>query len=221
MEFLSSSAGKTLMVALPTISFTFMAFMPSALQLYFVATGFFALVQAYLVNSTAFRNMLGMTIARRYAIDTSAEETQSHLARLQSRVNARMKPSESEAQKDTPLPSKQNVSKIDKLMGGVGKHFRQSGTDISQKLTEMSGKGPATNADGSPAAPPRLTAAERKKAEEYEQEQQSLDDYRRSERNHARRSAQMRALRVERQKASAAFQRQQEAARQNKPDGRK
>ncbi|KAJ5241162.1 uncharacterized protein N7469_002753 [Penicillium citrinum] len=216
-DFMNSAAGKSMMIGLPSISFLFMAFMPSALQLYFVATGAFALGQSYLVNSRKFRQMMGLTIARRLAVDNSAEDAQNYLARLQKQVDARLKPKAEVEQK----PQSQNVSKIDKLVDGMSEHFRQAKTDISTKISEASGKGPTTNPDGSPAPPPRLTDAERKKALEYEQEQQSMDAFRREERNHARRNAQMQALRAEREKAKASFHRHQNDARQQQSRGRK
>lgn len=214
-EFMNSAAGKSMAFGLPTISFLFMAFMPSALQLYFVATGFFALGQSYLVTSTKFRNMMGMTIARQFTQDSSVSDAQDYLAKLQKQVDARLKPKVEVEQK----PESQNVSKIDKLVDGMSQHFKQARTDISTKISEASGKGPVKNADGTSAPPPRLTDAERKKAEEYEQEQQSVDKFRREERNHARRNAQMQALRAEREKAKASFQRHQNAAQQSR--GRK
>ncbi|KAJ5378972.1 hypothetical protein N7509_012091 [Penicillium cosmopolitanum] len=213
-DFMNSAAGKSMAIGLPTISFLFMAFMPSALQLYFVATGAFALGQSYMVTSNKFRNMLGMTVARKVAPDNSISDAQDYLAKLQKQVDARLKPKAEEKK-----PVNQNVSKIDKLVDGMSEHFRQAKTDISTKLSEASGKGQAKNADGTAAPPPRLTDAERKKALEYEQEQQSVDSFRREERNHARRNAQMQALRAEREKAKASFQRHQNAAQQSR--GRK
>lgn len=213
-DFMNSAAGKSMAIGLPSISFLFMAFMPSALQLYFVATGAFALGQSYMVTSNKFRNMMGMTITRKYAADSSVSDVQDYLAKLQKQVDARLKPKPEEKKVDN-----QNVSKIDKLVDGMSEHFRQAKTDISTKLSEASGKGAAKNADGTAAPPPRLTEAERKKALEYEQEQQSVDSFRREERNHARRNAQMQALRAEREKAKASFQRHQNAAQQSR--GRK
>lgn len=216
-DFMNSAAGKSMVIGLPAISFLFIAFMPSALQLYFLATGAFATGQSYLVNSTKIRQKLGLTVARHLTVDNSAEDAQNYLARLQKQVDARLKPKAEVEQK----PQTQNVSKIDKLVDGMSEHFRQAKTDISTKISEASGKGPTTNPDGSPAAPPRLTDAERKKALEYEQEQQSMDAFRREERNHARRNAQMQALRAEREKAKASFQRHQNDARQQQNRGRK
>ncbi|KAJ5099610.1 hypothetical protein N7532_006611 [Penicillium argentinense] len=221
-DMFNTSMGKTILIGLPTLSFAFIATMPGALQLYFCATGAFALAQAYVINNTTIRTMLGMTIPRKVTANSAAgAETRNYLAELQERVNKRQKQLREEYKNASEPAEPKEVSKIDSMMSGVSSHFKKVAGEVNDTMREKMGQGPAKNADGSPAAPPRLTDAERRKAEEYEKEQRSLDEYRRAERNHARRKAQMQALRNERDKAQASLKRHQDAAKQQQSQNRK
>lgn len=214
MDFMTGSAGKTVLVALPTVSFGFMAFQPAALQLYFAATGAWALAQSYLINNVAFRKALGMTIiSDRVTTTLDVKSPSTGLALLERRLAdeqrhfAELRKAKTQGQK---APAGK-ISFIDRWMNRSKKSLDNITTDASDKIRNWQGKS-TTNADGSPARTSRLTDAERKAAEEYENERKTMDIYTREERNHARRQAHMQALKTERAKAKSAWQKQQEAA---------
>lgn len=71
------------------------------------------------------------------------------------------------------------------------------------------------NADGSRAAGPRLSTDDRQSAERYEKEARAREAALREERNHARRSAHMRTLASERQKAQNSLKNLQAVGRDN------
>lgn len=156
-ELMSGSTGKALMIGLSTISFAFMAFIPSALQLYFVATGFFAVCQAHMMHSHAFRRWMGMTIPQRATTHVN-EDTLRYTRKMKAQLLQAKKVETSKQSQDGKL------SFIDRK-AGVFK-------DLLQKTFGKKTKA----ADGSPLSPPRITEAERNQAEAYEK-QQRLYDY--------------------------------------------
>lgn len=214
MDFMNTPAGKGILIGLPVLSFCFMAFQPAALQLYFSATGAWALGQSYLTHSNSFRKWMGMAIPQRAVKDTFADpdHPSKGLELLEKRLAAEQRYyAELQKAKEQPQDSPAKISAIDRWMNKGKKTFESMTADASKKVQEMQGK-PTKNPDGSDVAPPRLTDAERRKAEQYEAERQSLDAYAREERNEARRKAHMQALAAERRKAQTSWQRQQEAA---------
>lgn len=214
MDFMTSPAGKTILIGLPVLSFGFMASQPAALQLYFVSTGAWALAQSYVTNNNAFRKWMGLAIPERGVSSSPLDPDypSSGLELLERRLAAEQRRyAELQKAKSEPQDSPENISAIDRLMNKGKKTFESMAADAGKKMREMQGK-PTKNPDGSDVAPPRLTEAERRQAEQYEAERQSLDAYAREERNEARRRAHLRALEAEKRKAQTSWQRQQEAA---------
>lgn len=155
-EMMSGPAGKALTIALPIISLAFMAFVPSALQLYFVSTGFFAVCQAYMVHSHAFRRWNGMAIPQR-AMASVDDGTLRYTRNMKAQLERAREVETTKQAED------RNLSFIDRNAGIL--------KELYNKATGKQTKAP----DGSPLPRPRITDAERKKAEAYEREQRVYD----------------------------------------------
>jgi YidC/Oxa1 family membrane protein insertase len=63
----------------------------------------------------------------------------------------------------------------------------------------------ATNPDGSPAPPPRLSKQDLKSAEDYEQRKKDEENSKREERNHARRQDYLRQLQAKQEKRKPVY----------------
>ncbi|CAG8316167.1 unnamed protein product [Penicillium nalgiovense] len=211
MPMMQTEAGKYIVYGFPVMSFAFMSFMPSALQLYFVASGLFGLGQTYLINSEAFRKWMSLSIARRPSsgpkYSAVTENTQSKglrqlLERLEkekaAQEKARSEVSVSPAQEDA------NISFIDRIY----KKFGKAGSDLSETISK-------TMNTGTPEQ--RLAEDKKKRAAEYEQQRKDEDELMRKERNEARRREHMQTLENERARASKSLKNSQAAAR--KPNG--
>lgn len=197
-QFTGSAVGKAVMYGLPTISFGFLAFFPSALQLYFATTGLFGLGQAYLLSSPAFRKAVGIAQSQPAMTPEQAEQQQRKTIRLLADQLAA-------SSKATKAPSAVEPSAVDRFIGSPKDYWKNFRKDIDEKLNSISGNTPPTNADGSPAEPPRLSEKDRQLAADYEKRRQEEETWKRDERNHARRAAHLKALEVDREKARAAF----------------
>ncbi|KAI2793885.1 hypothetical protein POX_a00473 [Penicillium oxalicum] len=209
MDILQTSAGKAMLLGLPAVSFAFMAFQPGALQLYFLSTGVLGLLQAYIINNSAFRSAMGMAIPRR----AQAPQDLSNLEQLQARLAELQQNPEKFKQQEAAVPES-NVSAIDRVQKNISSWSSKARQEVSEKWSEV--KGNATkNADGSIAAKPRLSEEAQRAAERYEQEAQAREAALREERNHARRAAHMRALAAEREKAQNATKNFQSAGRKS------
>ncbi|CAI7605255.1 unnamed protein product [Penicillium glandicola] len=214
MPMMQTEAGKYIIYGFPVMSFAFMAFMPSALQLYFVASGLFGLGQTYLVNSEAFRTWMSLSIARKpsngptYSAVTQNTESKG-LRRLLERLEQE-KAAQEKARSEALLSSvssEQEVAKIsfiDRIYGKFGK----AGTGLSKSISETI---------GTPTVEQRLAKDQKKRADEYEQQRKDEEELIRRERNEARRKAHMQTLENERTKASKSLKNSQTAAR--KPSG--
>lgn len=214
-DFFSTGPGKGMLIGLPVLSFSFIAFQPAALQLYFVTTGAWAVLQAHVLNNTSFRQRMGLAISdpalkNKGGLNMKLLENKSkNLADLHKRLADESRYVAEMGRQ--PAQSDQNLSSIDRWVNKSKKTFENIAADAGQKMRNFSGQS-TKNADGSDAAAPRLTDAERQRAEGYEKERQSMDAFARAERNEARRRAHLQALAAERQKAKAYWQKQQEAA---------
>ncbi|KAJ9296914.1 hypothetical protein DTO217A2_8720 [Paecilomyces variotii] len=217
-EFTRTTMGKAILYGLPAISFVFMAFWPSALQIYFCTTGAFALCQAYLLNSPSFRRRFGLEIPIP-ALQTSAGPSQAGGDNTPSRglrlIYDAIEAEKAKAAKAMEEKPAANVSIIDRAINSVKEGSNKFRSEMQEKMNELSGQGPVTNADGTPAAPPRLSEKDLKMAEDYDKRRREEEEWKREERNHARREAHLRALEAEREKARRSWlkQSQQSAAK--------
>ncbi|PLB51881.1 hypothetical protein P170DRAFT_433780 [Aspergillus steynii IBT 23096] len=198
-QFSNSAAGKAVLFGLPAISLGFLSFFPSALQLYFATTGLFGLGQAYLLSSSAFRRAAGIAQAQPAMTPEQAASQQRKTIRMLADQL------EASAKAANQAPPAVEASAIDRLIGSPKSYWKNFRKDIDEKLNSISGSAPPTNADGSPAEPPRLSEKDRQLAADYEKRRQEEETWKRDERNHSRRAAHLKALEVEREKARAAF----------------
>ncbi|EAU31221.1 predicted protein [Aspergillus terreus NIH2624] len=204
----NSSLGKMFLYGMPAMTFAFMSFFPSALQLYFVATGAFALGQSYLLASPGFRKFANIAIPQKAGgsapgAGMSAEDQQKALRMIAEAMEQQKNPAAAGAAAKTPDPN--TVSFIDRFLDSLKQSTDKTRKEVTEKMDELRGKGPQKNADGSPAAPPRLSENDRKLADAYEKRRREEEDWKREERNHARRQAHMRTLAAEREKARSSY----------------
>ncbi|KAB8234694.1 membrane insertase OXA1 [Aspergillus alliaceus] len=199
-EMSKSPLGMFFLYGMPAISFAFMSFFPSALQLYFLSTGLFALGQAYLVSSTSFRKFANIAIPNKPAtLEITPEEQKRSIRMLEEAIQS--------DKRDEVIVAKpgQDVSFVDRTIDNVKKSYGNLTNDMKEKIDTAMGNEPKKNADGSLAETPRLSEKDRKLAADYEQRRKEEDDWKREERNHARRIAHLRALELEREKARSAY----------------
>lgn len=207
-DMLNSSFGKAFLYGLPAISFAFMAFFPSALQLYFVSTGLFALGQSYLVQNESFRKFAGMAIPKKMVDPAAAEAGNNDLRMLQDLMKAQQAKLV-EAQKESAASQEANISFIDRMVNSFKENKNNIQREATEKINEFRGSGPTKNADGSVAEPPRLSEKDQKLAADYERRRREEEEWKREERNHAKRAEYMKALERQREKARASFSQNQ------------
>ncbi|KAI9369896.1 60Kd inner membrane protein-domain-containing protein [Aspergillus egyptiacus] len=197
---------KLMLYGFPTITFLFTAFLPAALQTYFVVSGIFGCIQSFIINNRAFRAYAGITIPSEAGPSVTGKaglNTERSLRMLTEALQAE-RARLAEAQKAAGQ-SEQNLSFIDRAIHNVKESKNKIAQEASEKMKELSGQAPKKNADGSPAEPPRLSEKDLKRAEDYERRRQEEEAWKREERNHARREAHLRALEQQREKAKLAF----------------
>ncbi|CAG8899812.1 unnamed protein product [Penicillium egyptiacum] len=213
MPMMQTEAGKYIVYGFPVMSFAFMAFMPSALQLYFVASGLFGLGQTYLINSDAFRKWMSLSIAQRQSngpkYSAVTESTQSKgLRKLLERLE-KEKAAQEKARSEASMSPAQEDAKIS-FIDRIYQKFGKVGSGLSKSVSETMGTGTVEQ---------RLAKDKKKRAAEYEQQRKDEDELMRRERNEARRKEHMQTLENERTKASKSLKNSQTAAR--KPNGRR
>lgn len=209
---MNTSFGKAFMFGLPAISFAFMSFFPSALQLYFVSTGLFALGQSYLMHSESFRKFAGIAILNKNTPSNplagpDGSQQSRGLRMLQEAIEAeRAKLIEQHKDKPSEMP---DISFIDRMLNSLKENKNNIQREATEKINEIRGTAPTKNADGSVAEPPRLSEKDRKLADDYERRRKEEEEWKREERNHAKREAYMKALERQREKARASFSQNQ------------
>jgi len=213
MPMMQTEAGKYIIYGFPVMSFAFMAFMPSALQFYFVATGLFGLGQTYLINSNVFRTWMSLSIAQKptngpkYSAVTQSTESKG-LRQLLERLE-KEKAAQEKARTAIPVSPAQEDVKIS-FIDRIYQKFGKAGSSLSKSVSETMGTGTVEQ---------RIAKDHKKRADEYEQQRKDEDELMRRERNEARRKEHMQTLENERTKASKSLKNSQAAAR--KPNGRR
>ncbi|KAE8355798.1 60Kd inner membrane protein-domain-containing protein [Aspergillus coremiiformis] len=188
---------KLIMYGLPGTSLLFMAFFPSALQLYFATSALFGLGQAYLISSESFRRFANMTPQDPQAGMTITEE-KTEIRMLNANKAIEIK-DESPIMEPGP-----ELSFIDRVINNIKKSYSDITNDLKEKVDSAMSSEVKKNADGTPAEPPRLSEKDRKLADSYEQRRKEEDNWNREERNHARREAHYKALEQKTEKARSA-----------------
>lgn len=211
-EMQKTSFGKAMLYGLPMFSFCFMSFFSSALQLYFVSTGFFALCQSHLLRSDSFRKWANIALPDRSlpaenpfaALDRSMETRGIRM--LQEAVEAE-KTKLQDQQKQNGSSKSQEISFIDRMLNSFKENRDNIQREATDKIKELRGQAAETNPDGSPAEQPRLSEKDLKLAADYERRRKEEDEWKREEKNRARREAHMRALEAQQAKARASWDR--------------
>ncbi|KAJ5735770.1 uncharacterized protein N7483_000895 [Penicillium malachiteum] len=217
-ELFNTSAGKSVLYALPAMSFLFMIWMPSALQLYFTATGAWALAQAHVVNNKSFRQFMKMEIPQQTSAASAASALDDSLSRLQRSLQEERQRRLQQAKEQlatTVAPEHQSF--IDRWLKAGKDHAKEVGSDITDKMKQFTGASTpnTTNADGTPAAPPRLTEAQRKAALKEEEAQSAWEKEERDRRNEERRRAHMQTMQNEMERAKGSFAKQKKGSRRS------
>ncbi|RHZ48939.1 membrane insertase OXA1 [Aspergillus thermomutatus] len=198
-----TTLGSLVMFGLPAISFFFMVFFPGALQLYFVTTGLFGLGQAYLLSSDNFRKTMNVALPQRQPqIGQSPGHGDSQQSKAIRMLREHLEAERAKMiQEEHKSPKSVEISFIDRALNNL----KEAKENIKRETTEKLGQGPLKNADGTPAEPPRLSEKDLKLAADYERRRKEEEEWKREERNHARREAHLKALELEREKARSAF----------------
>lgn len=205
---------KGLLYGLPAISFAFMSFFPSALQLYFLATGALSLAQTHILHSPSFRRFANIAFPVKKA---PAPEAPNQSLRMITDALAAERARMAKMQKATEV---QRTSFIDRAIENIKKGGQDFARDVSEKVKAASGQGPETNADGTPAAPPRLSKEDHKLAADYEKRRREEEAWEREQRNHARRQAHLKTLEMQRQQVVSFMKKSQDEVNRSKK-GRK
>lgn len=193
MPMLESSAGQMVLKGLPAISFMFMCWMPSATQVYFLASGVIGLFQTYLINWPAFRRWANLTITEKRTADKIPESVRNiqsktlrdTLIRIEKEKAARRRAQESLAKPQEPA---ENLSFLDRMLN-KGKDF---GKEMSDEIAEKLGTSSLDEREGKDR---------KKRAADYENERKREDEALREERNEARRREHLKTLENEKAKA--------------------
>ncbi|CAG7919294.1 unnamed protein product [Penicillium olsonii] len=207
MPMMDSSMGKSIMYGLPAISFTFMSFMPAALQLYFVASGVFGLTQTHIINSLAFRNWAGMTIPKKVVPADGPSESVKNIQSKALRVTLERIEREKAAAKKAyeqslaqPKEEPPKVSFIDRILS----QGKDMGKNVSKEIAEKF---------GTSSIEERELKEQKRRAGEYESERRNEDEALRAQRNEARRLEHMKILENEKNKASQSWKASREGSR--------
>jgi YidC/Oxa1 family membrane protein insertase len=195
-----------MMYGIPAFSFFFVAFFPAALQAYFLTTGFLGLLQAYAFANATFRKATGMTVIEKLNPVQSSGSNPAEPNRALRLITEALERENAKLNEAKKIAAEQpKISFIDRAINNIKESKEKLAKETTQKMQELSGQGPKKNADGSLAEPPRLSEKDRKLAEDYERRRKEEEDWKREERNHARREAYRQAMERERQRAKAAL----------------
>lgn len=182
-EMGQSAIGRFFVIGLPAISLLFIAWQPAALQLYFAASGAFSLIQGHLFNTDATRKMLGIAPLYR----PPAGEGRDGLRMIQEEFLSQMKKM-NERGEYSGLPKKaENVSMVDKMVNNAKKEYSTMKKEMGDKVKSFTdANADKKNHDGTAAAAPRLSAAEKQSAESYKVQREIEDAHELAERNRRR-----------------------------------
>jgi YidC/Oxa1 family membrane protein insertase len=161
----------------------FISWQPAALQLYFAASGFFSLAQGYLFNTAATRKMLGMAPI----YHPPAGEGKDSLRMIQQEFLSQMQKMNERGEVSGSPTKSANVSMVDKMVNNAKKEYSTMKKEMGDKVKSFTdANADAKNHDGSPAAPPRLSVAEKQSADSYKAQREIEDAHELAERNRRR-----------------------------------
>lgn len=191
--------GKFVIYVFPSLSFLFVCFWPSSLQLYFATTGLFALGQTYLLNSPRFRKFANLAETSKPGAGAAANNQANNGVRLLYDTIQKEAPKTAEFSPDG------NISVVDRAVNSIKSGVKDLKRETMDTLNTAMGSQANTNPDGSPAPPPRLSKQDLKSAEDYERRKKDEENSKREERNHARRQDYLRQLQAKEEKRKTPY----------------
>ena len=218
-EMGQTAMGRTISLGLPILSLLFMAWQPAAMQLYFAISSVFSLGQGYLFNTPATRKMLGMVPLYR----PPAGEAKDSLRMIQQEFMSQMKKMNERGEFSGSPTKSENISMVDKVVNNAKKEYSTIKKEMGDKVKSFAdANADAKNYDGTAAAPPRLSSAEKQSAEFYKAQREIEDAHELAERNRRRTQEyeayiaqqQMNASQAWKQKSKEALQK---AAKKSRP----
>ncbi|KAL3445903.1 putative mitochondrial export translocase Oxa1 [Aspergillus insuetus] len=209
---------KAIRIVMPGLALIFTATLPAALQLYFAVTAGIGYAQALAFNNLAVRQAIGMAIPSKYVAKpppgTPETEQSRHLRTLVEAAEGLQAEHQRRAVEVEQQAHKNQMSFIDRALKSAKESKDKLVQETTDKVNEMTGRGPKKNADGTVVAPDRLSEKDRKLAEDYEKRRREEDEWKREEQNHARREAHLHAMERQREQARTAWQRSKTKTRQ-------
>ncbi|KAL2825939.1 60Kd inner membrane protein-domain-containing protein [Aspergillus cavernicola] len=197
---------KLMLYGMPILSFAFMAFFPSALQVYFITTGIFGYAQSCLINHRPFRRFMNIENPNPQNPSGPSGQNPVDTGRALRLLTAELDAERAKlAQSQNTAVHEQKISFIDRAINNIKESKDKLAKEASQKIEEIGGTGPKKNPDGTTAEAPRLSKKDLKLAEDYEKRRKEEEEWKREERNHARREAHLKALERQREQARAAY----------------
>ncbi|KAL2845956.1 60Kd inner membrane protein-domain-containing protein [Aspergillus pseudodeflectus] len=195
---------------MPGLALLFTATLPAALQLYFAVTAGIGYAQSLAFNNVAVRQAIGMALPSKYITKppgTPETEQSRHLRTLVEAAEGLQAEHQRRAVEADKQAQKAQMSVIDRALLSAKESKDKLVRETTDKVNEMTGRGPKKNADGTVAPPDRLSEKDRKLAEDYEKRRREEDEWKREELNHARREAHLQAMERQREQARTAWQR--------------
>lgn len=182
-EMGQTALGRSFIIGLPAVSLLFIAWQPAALQLYFAVSGAFSLVQGYLFNTDATRKMLGMAPIYR----PPPGEGKDSLRMIQQEFLSQMQKMNERGEISGTPKKTENVSMVDKMVNNAKKEYSTMKKEMGEKVKSFTdANADKKNHDGTPAAAPRLSAAEKQSAASYKAQREVEDAHELAERNRRR-----------------------------------
>jgi YidC/Oxa1 family membrane protein insertase len=172
--FNDSQLGKMMIYGLPIVSTIVTGFWPSFLQLYFLASSVFAVIQTHFIISPRFRKWAGIA-----PLPTRVPGGGAGLVESGAQKRLRMI-ADKEAAKGSK--STQNVSSIDRAVDSLKTFTSRLRKELRGHLENFSGTS-SKNPDGSLKPEPKKTQKEREKADSYESKRREEEEWVRRERN--------------------------------------
>lgn len=182
-EMGQTALGRFFIVGLPALSLLFISWQPAALQLYFAFSGAFSLIQGYLFNTPATRKMLGMAELYR----PPAGEGKDSLRMIQQEFISQMQKMNERGELSGSPKKTENISMVDKVVNNAKKGYSDMKKEMGDKVKSFTDENAnKKNHDGTPAAAPRLSTAEKQSAEAYRAQREVEDAHEVAERNRRR-----------------------------------
>uniref|UniRef100_A0A093XDT3 Mitochondrial inner membrane protein OXA1 n=1 Tax=Talaromyces marneffei PM1 TaxID=1077442 RepID=A0A093XDT3_TALMA len=183
-EMGKTALGRSITIGLPAMSLLFIAWQPAALQLYFAVSSLFSLGQGYLFNTPVTRKALGIAPAYKPPVNGEGKDS---LRMIQQEFLSQMRKMNESGEVSGSSTKPNNISMLDKMVNNAKKEYSTMKKEMGDKVrTFTDANSSAKNHDGTPAAAPRLSAAEKQSALSYKAQREIEDAHELAERNRKR-----------------------------------